>query len=312
MTLAPSAVLAVLLAVPLPGAAGAPGAAAPRRDGTPAAAPEGRVTLLSRTTPFQDLRVVEDAQERVRFLCTDSCGYVQGAVSLDDPDRLLLSYMRTAVGGLAFLDAPPRRMLFLGMGVGVLPRLLSSRYPSARVDVVEIDPAIPPIARELFGFPARPGLEVHVADAAEYVKERNAPYDLVVLDASFGPEVPAALATPEFLARAAALVSGGGALVANLPAGEGAAATAPFLARLAAVLPRVEAFRADANVVAVATRRAVPRATLLARARRLGGELRLGYDLAALLASPLPAAPPPPPAPSPRRAYPPAGRPEAP
>jgi len=63
------------------------------------------------------MKVVEDADKGERYLCNRNCDFIQGAMNLSRPDTLMIDYMRSAMAGLAFLDAPPQRMLFIGMGI---------------------------------------------------------------------------------------------------------------------------------------------------------------------------------------------------
>lgn len=246
-----------------------------------AAAPEstlrgaGPAHLLEVRTRYQTLLVVEDADRRERYLCGPGCGYVHGTLRLDAPDELAMEYMRTALAGLAFLPRAPRRALFLGMGAGLMPRYLRARLPSARVDVVEIDPEVPPLARRFFRFREDPRLKVHVADAAEFVGREKGPWDLVVLDALYGPEVPAHLAAEPFLRLVRQRLAPGGVLVANLAPPALAPGTPALLDRIAesgfsvTVFPTVE----GSNWIAVAT--LAPSATdaVLERARRLDRDL---------------------------------------
>lgn len=81
-----------------------------------------RVTLYSRRSQFQHLRVDEDRELRVRQLCDADCGFVHGEMALGGPFELRLEYMRMMLASLAYLEREPRRMLFVGMGIGAMPR----------------------------------------------------------------------------------------------------------------------------------------------------------------------------------------------
>lgn len=244
--------------------------------------------LFTKETRFQTLLVVEDPSKRERHLCGPGCGYVHGTVSLDRPDVLVPEYMRTALVALAFLAAPPRRALFLGMGAGLLPRFLAARYPDAVTDVVEIDPEVPPVARQWFGFRDGPGTKVHVDDAADFVRRGRGKWDLVVLDALFGPEVPEHLSRDPFLRDLRRRIAPGGALVANLAPESLAPGTPALLSRLVASGLSVTVFPTakGTNWIAVATREPVPPAELRVRAGRVEKELGADSPLLEILARP--------------------------
>ncbi len=250
----------------------------------PGTEPETRV-LEERKTRFQTLLVVEEPARRMRHLCGPGCGYVHGSIRLDEPDLLVPESLRTALVGLAFLAAPPKRVLVLGMGAGLVPRLLAGRYPSARVDVVEIDPEVPPLARRWFGFRDGPRLKVHVADAADFVEEARATWDLVFLDALFGPEVAPRLSGEPFLRAVRRRVAPGGVLVANLSPPEVAVGTPALLRRLMATGLSVRVFPTPggASWITVASDGPVEDEALLERAEAVEERLGAGYGLREVL-----------------------------
>jgi spermidine synthase len=259
-----------------------------RAEGPGARGGEGPlVTLALKETPFQVLRVEEDRSRAERLLCDRECAFVQGALSLADPSSLVLAYTRSALVSLAFLDLPPARVLFLGLGTGSMPRFLAERYPAARIDVVEIDPEVPPLAERFFGFKPGAGLRVVVADAADFVRGEHAPYDLIVLDACFGPDPPPQLATPAFFRAVRDRLGPDGVLVANLASPVLAPAVRTLLSTMRGEFPFVEAFLVPnaANLIAVALAGgAAPDSKELSlRAGRIASERRLGFDLERLV-----------------------------
>lgn len=241
------------------------------------------MTLALKETSFQVLRVEEVSSRAERLLCDRPCAFVQGAMSLSDPSALVLDYTRSALVSLAFLDRAPARILFLGLGTGAIPRFLAERYPAAEIDVVEIDPEVLPLAERYFRFRRGPRLRVVVADAADFVRQAHAPYDLVVLDACFGPDPPPQLATPAFFGAVRGLLAPGGVLVANLAPPSLAPAAGALLTAMRGEFPWVEVLLVPnaANLVAIAlSGGAVPDAKELeARAARVTRERRLGFEL---------------------------------
>jgi len=177
-----------------------------------------RITLEDRRTAFQHLTVIEDTKRHERYLYSDDQRYMQGLISLRRPDNLGPAYLRSALLGLIFAPADPSSMLFVGLGAGSLPRYLSARYPRARLDAVEIDPEVPPIARRYFALPAARNLRVILREGREFIREQTGKYDLVLMDAYFGAEIPPHLATLEFMDELRRVLQPEGILVANLPA----------------------------------------------------------------------------------------------
>ena len=63
------------------------------------------------------------------------------------------------------LDRPLRSVAILGNAGGTTARALGVYYPGARVDGVELDPAVSRVGRRWFGMEDNPRLTVHDADA---------------------------------------------------------------------------------------------------------------------------------------------------
>ncbi len=101
-------------------------------------------------TMFGTARVYEIAWESGRLRVLDVCGTYQSATYLDDrwceaPFPYLARYE-------AIFEAthPAHDVCMLGGGGYAFPKHLIAHYPEARIDVVEIDPAITHIAQEHF------------------------------------------------------------------------------------------------------------------------------------------------------------------
>jgi spermidine synthase len=122
----------------------------------------------------------------------------------------------------AFLALPPllgrplRSVAILGNAGGTTARALGRFYPEARVDGVELDPAVSRVGRKYFGLGDNPRLTVHDADARPFLRRTDARYDLIVVDAYHQPYVPFYLATREFFRLARERLEPGGILALNV------------------------------------------------------------------------------------------------
>jgi spermidine synthase len=133
------------------------------------------------------------------------------------PKQMVFDYTRMMMAAL-LLNPEPRRILVLGLGGGTLPMALDEILPEARIDAVEIDPAVVRVAREFFGFAPSPRVSVFDQDARVFVKralQKGETYDLILLDAFTGEYIPEHLMTREFLAETRQLMSAGGVVAAN-------------------------------------------------------------------------------------------------
>ena len=122
----------------------------------------------------------------------------------------------------AFLAVPPllgrplRSVAILGNAAGTTARALGVFYPEARVDGVELDPAVSRVGRRFFGLGDNPRLTVHDADARPFLRRTDKRYDLIVVDAYHQPYVPFYLATREFFRLARERLTPGGILALNV------------------------------------------------------------------------------------------------
>jgi len=133
------------------------------------------------------------------------------------PKEMVFIYARMMMASL-LLNPEPTRILILGLGGGTLPMALDEMLPEARIDVVEIDPAVVRVAREYFRFAPSSRVDVFAQDGRVFIKravQQERRYDLVMLDAFNGEYIPEHLMTREFLEETEQLLAPGGVLAAN-------------------------------------------------------------------------------------------------
>ena len=167
------------------------------------------------TSYYQYISVVERSDGR-RLLHLNEGVAVH---SIWRPDSVL-------TGGVwdAFLALPPlvgrplERIAILGNAGGTTARALGVYYPDARVDGVELDPAVSRVGRRFFGMGENPRLTVHDADARPFLRSTAERYDLIVIDAYRQPYVPFYLATREFFRLVRDHLRPGGVVALNVAA----------------------------------------------------------------------------------------------
>jgi spermidine synthase len=145
---------------------------------------------------------------------------IQSQVDLNHPRIHMLEYSKLMFCGL-FYQSQPERILVLGLGGGVIPREMRYYFPDSQIDVVEIDPDIPPIATKYMGFKEDDKLRVHVEDGRMFVKKRlrreeEARYNFIILDAFNSEYIPFHLMTREFLQQVKGILADDGIVVANV------------------------------------------------------------------------------------------------
>ncbi|SMF99711.1 spermidine synthase [Burkholderia singularis] len=97
--------------------------------------------------------------------------WVQGAMRLSKPYHIELEYAQQMMAWLLFLQTP-ERIVQLGLGTGALTKFAHRFLPGARVDAVELNPAVIVAARSMFELPPDDArLTVHEADAWDFVND---------------------------------------------------------------------------------------------------------------------------------------------
>jgi spermidine synthase len=138
------------------------------------------------------------------------------------------------------LGRPVERVAILGNAGGTVARAMGRYYPQARIDGVELDPAVSKVGNRFFGMGDNPLLDVHAADARPFLRRTEERYDLIIVDAYRPPYVPFYLATREFFDLARERLRPGGLIALNVATVPGDRRLADGIARtLAAELPQV-------------------------------------------------------------------------
>jgi spermidine synthase len=237
--------------------------------------------LLERKSPYNTIRVTED-EDGLRVMRFVPGGLRQSVVKVGDPDHLEAPYLRAMP--VAFVFAPrPRTMLAVGLGGGAFPTFLHRRLPALAIDVVELDPVVVEVAKSHFGFSEDATLRVHVGDGRRFVERSAKKYDLILLDAYGGAEVPYALVTREFLRGVRRATAPGGVVVANVWGPGDNPLYDSMLRTYRAVFDTVYVLDVEDApnrlVIALPWKSALTRDEVIGRARALTGALKLRDDL---------------------------------
>lgn len=139
-----------------------------------------------------------------------------------------------------------KRAFFMGAGAFGMPQHLSRRFPQARVEVCEIDPAIIEVGHRFFHLSDYPQIVPHADDARRWLRLDQGPaFDVIFADAYSGRQMPSHLVTREFFELVRGRLTPQGLLVVNLISsvqGPGSEVLAGMAATLRAVFPHVELF----------------------------------------------------------------------
>jgi spermidine synthase len=171
------------------------------------------------TAPFANLNLEapfvldEGATRSLHF----TRGETQSSMRLDRPDELLVDYTRTMMGFL--LLAPlPRNIVMIGLGGGSIVKFCHRWMPSARMTVVENNPAVIALRRRFEVPDDDERLRVVEDDGAAFVGSLSSAVDVLLVDGFDHCGQPAQLCSQEFYDGCFRALAPGGLMVANLHA----------------------------------------------------------------------------------------------
>ena len=251
------------------------------------AAADGQRVIWESETPYQYARVVEDDDGERRIELNEGLA----THSVYRPGRYLTGdyWDRFLVAPFAARAEPPRRIAILGNAGGTTARAYGRYFPATAIDAVEIDEELTEIGRRLFDMRA-PKLRTHTADARPWLKESEAEFDGIFIDAYRQPYIPFYLTTEEFFELCRDRLSSDGVVVINVghPRGEDRLERA-LTATMGAAFPYVVRDPAEpTNTLLVASAAPLSGRALAARVPTLPAGLRgLGEDTAKSLRGPL-------------------------
>jgi len=158
-------------------------------------------------------------------------GRLRGAEGPEgDPGR---SWEAAVLEGLKGEERRPKSVLYLGGGSGTLVRLLSQRFPQARIHVVERSRELVALARSHFAsWEGWDGVDLQLGEPLASAPNPCGPFSLVLVDCGALPTlggVPS-LRDPEWRFLADSLDTGGVLLMGGLPSWQGE--SLPHLQRL--------------------------------------------------------------------------------
>jgi spermidine synthase len=154
----------------------------------------------------------------VRYLHFGS-EWVQGAMRIARPFALQLEYTRELMLALALrFDADwPRTVLQVGLGAASTTKFLHRHRPQCQQTIVELNPSVVPIARQMFKLPEDESrIAIEIGDGIAWMKCATQKYDFIIVDgydhnARFG-----GLGTEDFYRDCKARLSREGVLALNL------------------------------------------------------------------------------------------------
>ncbi len=198
----------------------------------------------------QVFKTVEPKTNReIRAIATDPF-FIQSAMYLDS-DELVLEYGRY-YHLLRHFKPDFQNTLLIGGAGYTFPRDYLSKYPTAQIDVVEIDPQMTAIAKKFFNLQENSRLNIIHQDGRVFLNQAEAnKYDVVLMDA-FGSlfSVPFQLTTLEAVREISRVLKDDGVIIFNLGGaikGDSAKFLQAELETYRQIFPQVHLFKINAD-----------------------------------------------------------------
>jgi predicted membrane-bound spermidine synthase len=158
---------------------------------------------------FGVLQVVDRRDGACRFYLND--GLTQN--TYDPARKQSVSHFTYSLSGLArAYTTNIHDVLCIGLGVGIVP--MEFAHQGARVDVVEINPAVVPVGVRFFDLQTNM-INLTLDDGRHFLNRCRKQYDAVILDAFLGDSSPSHLLTREAFSSIRRVLRPGGTLVIN-------------------------------------------------------------------------------------------------
>lgn len=166
---------------------------------------------------FGPIRVFEDGCQRYLAFSEDS---QQSAIDLSHPARPVFHYIQAMLLSLLYLPSP-QKVTLLGLGGGSLVQALRKYDQNLLIEVVELRQQVHAVAQTYFELPDDPLIQVHFADAAEYMSstrlsDTQAQTDLIFIDIYSDDGMNEIQISLPFLEHCFRYLSASGMLIFNL------------------------------------------------------------------------------------------------
>ena len=170
------------------------------------------IRIDTATAHYQVIDMLYEGRE-ITALVTAS-GALQSGIHKDGGGDLVFWYTRELTE-IVEKAGKINRILILGGGAMTLPEYLAHRYPELQVDVVDIDPELPKIAKKYFKYDDPSNVNFIANDARAYVGQTEEKYDLILVDVYNEANIPWSFTTREYVQSVRKVLAEDGAVVIN-------------------------------------------------------------------------------------------------
>jgi spermidine synthase len=172
--------------------------------------------ILHRSTnEFGPIIVFEENDRRCMTFHELPTPVLQSCTSFVNPREIPFHYIQLFLGSL-FIQDQPKKILMIGLGGATIPKKLNVLVPNAKIDIVEINPALPAIVEKYFNFKEDDRNHIIIQDGVEFVaKATENSYDIIFIDAFGVDYIPSPFLTDDFIKQVKRTLTEDGIVVMN-------------------------------------------------------------------------------------------------
>ena len=217
--------------------------------GIGAASAQAPRLLESRESLYNNIYVFEKPPEIALTFGHNKKFYAESIFNTQDDRDLPVPYTRLMTAALMYAKNV-HSILEIGSGGGRIAWYLHRFLPDVRVTSVELDPTVLELSRKYFGIKDEPNFILEARDGRLFLTQSKDRYDIILIDAYRGPFVPFHLLTREFYQIVKDHLAEGGVVMQNIDPDTMLFDSA--IKTIGAVLPQIELYKPDDNIVTVA------------------------------------------------------------
>lgn len=170
--------------------------------------------LFKTSSPNHEISVYDTTElygEKGKFRVLEfSNKAIQGAMDLNDPERILFEYPRAIIHLIECNTPSFENVFIIGHGIGTI----AGHYPEKRFKVAELDHKVVELSKRFFGYRKD---NVSIGDGRQILEsEDQQAYDFIVLDAFTEKGTPLHLISKEFFGICREKLDSSGLIVMNL------------------------------------------------------------------------------------------------
>jgi len=178
-----------------------------------------QVVLLEEDTKYGKIWVYDQNDRRcLSFLEPKTTTKFQSCMNIKNPDQIIFEAYKVMIGAL-HLKNKPGSILLIGLGGATIPKAIYNFFPDAKLDIVEINPAVANAASKFFDFKINSNTKLYIEDATKFAASNiTSSYDVIILDAYNSEGIPEDIVADKFVKNITQKLLPDGIIIVNTSA----------------------------------------------------------------------------------------------